>query len=140
MNGRKSSLLNLDENVAAMLVVATTLGLSFIGFVSHAAWVVPLLVLLLEKESQLVRISAAQALAAGIGMLACSLIRAWIGMVWSADGLFAIPRVLTLITFSLVQVACLVYAVLVGYHAYYGRVLDLPVLTAQLKEWVHYKN
>ena len=62
MNTRKSDLFDLDENIAALLVAVVPLAVSMIGFVSYVAWVVPLVALLMEKRSGLVRITAVRVL------------------------------------------------------------------------------
>lgn len=137
MNTRKSDLFDLDEHIAALLVAVVPLAVSMIGFVSYVAWVVPLVALLMEKHSRLVRITAGQMLALTVAMTACAACRGIVNAVWDGDGLFFIPRMLMGMSFSLAQVACLVLGILVAYHGYHGRVFEIPTVTAWIKNQIH---
>ena len=137
MNTRKSDLFDLDENIAALLVAVVPLAVSMIGFVSYVAWVVPLVALLMEKRSGLVRITAGQMLALTVAMTVCAACRGIVNAVWDGDGLFFIPRRLMGMSFSLAEVACLVLGILVAYHGYHGRVFEIPTVTAWIKKQIH---
>ena len=137
MNTRKSDLFDLDENIAALLVAVVPLAVSMIGFVSYVAWVVPLAALLMEKHSGLVRITAGQMLALTVAMTACAACRGIVNDVWEGEGLFFIPRMLMGMSFSLAQIACLVLGIVVGYHAYHGRIFEIPRVTAWIRSQIH---
>ena len=140
MNTKKSDLFNTDENVAVLLVSAVPLAVSMISYISYASWVLPLVALLMEKRSGLVRICAAQTLALTVAMTVCAACRGIVSAVWNGEGLFFIPRMLIGMSFSFGQIACLVLGILVAYHGYNGRVFEIPTVTAWIKNQIHYND
>lgn len=140
-NGNKSSILDLDENVAATLTAVLPVALSIISHLSYAAWVVPLVVLLLEKRSQFVKLCAAQSLAASAVILLCSVVTKnldhWID---HSHFFVALPVGIVGLMLSLMQVACLVILVLTAINAYRMKIFEIPTITLWLRRYVGYNQ
>ena len=56
----KSSIGNFNANTLSVIIYIIPLLLSFIPYVQYAAWLIPLFILFKEKDSDLVKYSAAQ--------------------------------------------------------------------------------
>lgn len=135
----KSNFFNLSENVAAMLTALIPLGVSFIGYVSYAAWAVPLVVMLLEKQSKFVKLCAAQSFVMTFVSFICSIVTGNINnLTDGAHGIMFIPLEIIGLVMSIVQLACLVLLVLLAVNSYRMKVLEIPVLTDFLRKYTQY--
>lgn len=134
----KSSIIDLDENVAAMLTAGIAVLLSFIGHLSYAAWTVPLVVLVLEKRSQFVRLCAAQSFAAGVVIVACAILRDVFGGMM--HGLLVIPLGIIGLMLSLLQLAAAVMLVVIAINAYKMKTVEIPQVTDTIKGYIQYRG
>lgn len=134
----KSSIIDLDENVAAMLSAAIPAVLSFLGHVSYAAWVLPLVVVLLEKRSQFVRLCAAQSFAAGVVIVACAILRDATGGMM--HGLMALPMGIIGVMLSLLQLAAAVMLVVIAINGYKMKTVEIPQVTETIKGYIRYRG
>lgn len=138
----KSDLFDLDEHVAAMLVALAPLALSFIGHISYAAWVLPLVACFVEKRSGFVRLCAGQSLAVSLLMTACGLSSRLLELMrvrLEDTILFAMPISIMGMVLSALQLFCLVFLILLAYNAYHRKVLEFPVITRTVKSLMHYQ-
>ncbi|MBQ1413453.1 MAG: DUF4870 domain-containing protein [Clostridia bacterium] len=131
----QSSIGNLDENVAALLAAVIPVAMSMISHLGFAAWVVPLVIFLLEKRSLFVRLIAAQSLAVSIVIFLCAVIRDNLDrFADTSHFLTALPVGIFGLLLSLMQVACLVLLVLTAINAYRMVVFEIPSVTQWLRK------
>lgn len=57
----QSSIANTDANIVALLAYILPCILTYIPLIGHAAWLIPLIIFLIEKDSQFVKFHSMQA-------------------------------------------------------------------------------
>lgn len=129
----KSSLFDLDEYVAATLVAAISVGVTFVGYASYLAWAIPLAALIAEKRSPFVKLCAGQSLALTVVMFLCHVVTKMTEQGRSDNWLMVLPMGIVALAMSVIQVICLIFGVLLAYYAYKGKVFEIPLVTETVK-------
>lgn len=143
MNGNQNNqntITGLEENVEALLAAVVPLALTFVPHVKFLAWVAALAAVFTEKKSSFVRLCAGQVFAATFVMFLCStVVDVATGIMnHMTVGLLIFPIAVAGILLSLVQIACVVFIVMIGIRAYRMQVVEIPVLTDWVKKIVKY--
>lgn len=129
----KSSLSNLDANVLALLAYLAAVVVGWIPGLRYAAWLAPLVLFFLEKNSKFVRFHAMQAfvlqvissaIAFLISIVLGGIIRAVVDNIYS----LAIITGLTGLVVTLVSIAISVFAILAMVGAYNYKETHIPVV------------
>ena len=129
----KSSLGNLDANVLALLAYLAAVVVGWIPGLRYAAWLAPLVLFFLEKNSKFVRFHAMQAfvlqvissaIAFLISIVLGGIIRAVVDNIYS----LAIITGLTGLVVTLVSIAISVFAILAMVGAYNYKETHIPVV------------
>lgn len=131
----KSSLFNLDANIAALLIYLVSM---LIGFVSDSlntiAWIIPLLVFIMEKESSFVVFHAANALTFYVIKAILYLITVFLsfGTVLSASllniGLFQILLMILVFVILAINFVIFVITIISMIKAYNYQEIKIPVI------------
>ncbi|NCC82993.1 MAG: DUF4870 domain-containing protein [Clostridia bacterium] len=131
----KSSLSNLDANVLALLAYLAAVVVGWIPGLRYAAWLAPLVLFFLEKNSKFVRFHAMQAfvlqvISSAIAFLVSvvfgGVIRAVVDNIYSYS--LAIITGLTGLVVTLVSIAISVFAILAMVGAYNYKETHIPVV------------
>ena len=133
----KSSLWNMDANLLALLVYLVPLVLGFITLFSLAliAWVIPLIVFLMEKKSDFVRFHAMQCLvlyifsfALGIAIIMVAGGTMIISVITDSIVGFISAYIGTIVIYGLVSIVLLIVEVIAMIKAYNHKEYHIPVL------------
>lgn len=139
--GNKSSILDLDENIAAMLSAVLPIAMTMISHMSFGAWVIPLVVFLLEKHSWFVRLCAAQSFAAALVITVAAIVTKSIDLVIDGVGFFAlVPMGVIGLLMSLAQVICLIVLVMIAIKAYRMQIFEIPTVTNWIRKNIENNN
>jgi uncharacterized membrane protein len=134
VDAHQSSLGNIDANILALLCYIVSAVLGFVPIVKYVAWLAPLVVFLIEKQSSFVKFHAMQAFLLNLAGLAISLILSLIfGLIFaatllvSASGAVAAAG-LTGIISLIVSIVILVFSILAMIGAYKYQEYEIPLL------------
>lgn len=123
----KSSLGNLDANVMALLAYLASAILGWIPGISYVAWLAPLVLFFLEKQSSFVKFHAMQAFLIGlVGMLLGLIVSLIVGLMFVANPWATIGIAGTL--GFIVSLAILVFEIIALVKAYKYEEYKLPLL------------
>lgn len=135
-NPHASSLGNTNANVIAMLSYIASGVLSFIPVVKYVAWLAPLIIYLVEKNSQFVKFHAMQAFLLNIvGAVLSFLVSIVLGAILAASyyslnsygvgvGAFGIIGILSLV----ISIVILVFAIIAMVQAYKWKAYPIPLV------------
>lgn len=137
-NLHASSLGNTNANVIAMLSYIASGVLSFIPVVKYVAWLAPLIIYLVEKNSQFVKFHAMQAFLLNIvGAVLSFLVSIVLGAILAASyyslnsygvgvgvGAFGIIGILSLV----ISIVILVFAIIAMVQAYKWKAYPIPLV------------
>ena len=129
----QSSLFDLEEHVAATLVAAISVVVTFVGYASYLAWAIPLAALIAEKRSDFVKLCAGQSLALTVVMFLCHVVTKMAQQGRNDNWLLVVPMGIVALAMSVIQVICLIFGVLLAYYAYKRKVFEIPVITETVK-------
>ena len=133
-NNQKSSFFGLNENLAAAVAAIIPLVITFVPKVSYFGWIVPLLVMVIERKSRFVRFCAAQSAVAGMLMAGATAVFMVIeGAVTDPS---SVPMILSLagMLMSIIRVVCAIVIVLVAINGYSHRETNIPVINSLIKK------
>lgn len=139
-----ASLFDLDANVVVLITWLSPFILSFIPLVKYVAFLAPLVILYLEKNSDLVRQHAGQAGALQLCYLIINIIQGTLLGGLTIASLFAIPfnhvniiggglaiiLILIAIIFALFTLAFFIFSVIAMVKGYHWEEYTLPVIGA----------
>lgn len=142
-NPHRSSIFDLEANLVAMLAYVLPMVLNVVTGLDSITWLIPLLVLLMEKNSEYVRYHGAQALA----FFVMSAFLSIAGSVLNVAGivsnvLFDVPLVgwipgtaLSIVIvgiaigFAIISITLMVYEIISAVKAYNYAYYEIPVVT-----------
>lgn len=130
VDAHQSSLGNIDANILALLCYIVSAVLGFVPIVKYVAWLAPLVVFFIEKQSSFVKFHAMQAFLLNLAGLVISLILSLIfaaTLLVSASGAVATVG-LTGIIGLIVSIVILVFSILAMIGAYKYQEYEIPLL------------
>lgn len=137
----KSSIGNLDANIMALLAYLATGILMFIPIINYVAWLAPLVLFLMEKQSGFVRFHAMQAFILNIinfllttllgGIILASINAAYARALASGDfgASLAGAAIMTTIL-TIISLVIAVFAIIAMVNAYKYKLYKMPVIGA----------
>lgn len=136
VEAHQSSIGGLQANMMALLCYLIGAILAFIPVIMHVAWLAPLVIFFLEKESRFVKFHAMQAFAlSAVGVLLGLLVSLLFGGMIAAAGLGAAPAAgfwgsaaLVGVLASIISVVILVFAIIAMIKAYKYTEYHIPLL------------
>lgn len=131
----KSSLGSMDANIMALIAYIGGAILSFIPFLGYVAWLVPLVIFFMEKNSTFVKFHAMQSFLLNIvGAILAILIAVISGIALAAartaDGAFAALGTIAFIGVigTIISLVILVFAIIAIVNAYGYKLYKVPVI------------
>jgi len=137
VNPHKSSLGNMDANVLALLAYLATGIIGWIPYLGYVAWLVPLLIYFLEKQSWFVRFHAMQAFLLNIvNSLISFVLTVIVGGIITAsainnyeNAMGAIATVAGITVFvTIISLVFTIFAIIALVNAYQYKVYKIPVI------------
>ncbi|WP_303791146.1 DUF4870 domain-containing protein [Anaerotruncus colihominis] len=131
----RSSLGGLDANIMALLCYLVTFVGGLIPVVKYVAWLLPLVIVFLEKESGLVKFHAMQAFVLNLISFVVTVIIAILTVVGtgaavaagSAAATFGVLGVLGIVSLA-ISIAILVFSIIAMVKSYGYRVYNIPLI------------
>lgn len=129
----KSSIGGMDANVMALLTYIIAIILNFISGAQWFAWIVPLIILIMEKNSMLVKFHAAQAFVLGvIGAIIYIILTIITWSVFASAGLWAFGLgggYLAVVAISVViSILIAIFEILAMINAYKYKEYSIPFI------------
>lgn len=126
----KSSIGNLDANVMALIAYLGGAILGFIPGIKYVAFLVPIIIFVIEKESKFVKFHAMQSiLLSAVGVVISIILGIVIGIVIATGsyGALAVLSILSIITWIIV-IALFVFFVIAAVKSYKYEIYKLPLI------------
>lgn len=131
----KSSIGNLDANVMALLSYIVSSLLAFVPVIEYVAWLIPLVIFLVEKQSKFVKFHALQAFCLNLAGFVITFVLSLISAAtlaatnpfanpYAAVGAIGLLSILAL----LISIAILVFAIIAMIKAYKYELYKLPLI------------
>lgn len=142
-NPHRSSIFDLEANIVAMLAYALPMLLNTLTGLDSITWLIPLLILLMEKNSQYVRYHGAQALAFFVMSAILSVVGSILNVVgiissimfevplvgWIPGTALSIGMIGIVVTMAVISIILLVYEITSAVKAYNYIYYEIPVVT-----------
>jgi len=130
----KSSIGNMDANVMALVTYIAAIFVGFIPVLRYGAWLVPLVLYYMEKESDFVKFHAIQSLVLNIAgavlgffvsVVVGSIISASITTPYTAYAVFGLTGIIGLVT-TVISIIIFIFAILAMVNAYKYKQYRIP--------------
>ena len=126
----KSSIGNLDANLMALIAYLGGAVLGFIPGVKYVAFLVPIIIFIIEKESKFVKFHAMQSiLLSAVGVVISIILGIIIGIVFATGsyGALAVLSILSIITW-LIVIVLFVFFIIAAVKSYKYEIYKLPLI------------